>query len=676
MYLLIISLPLLGSVFAGFCGRFVGFRGAALITTTSVSSTFLLSCVAFYEVALGGSPCSIALAPWFVSEFFDAAWGFYFDSLTVVMLIVITSVSSLVHLYSISYMGSDPHLPRFMSYLSIFTFFMIMLVTADNFIQMFFGWEGVGLASYLLINFWFTRLQASKASIKAMLVNRVGDFGLALGIMALFTLCKTVDFATAFACAPQLAHTSFVFWNTEFHALTCVCLLLFVGAVGKSAQLGLHTWLPDAMEGPTPVSALIHAATMVTAGVFLIARCSPLFEYAPTALVVVAFVGALTSFFAATTGVVQNDLKRVIAYSTASQLGYMVFACGLSHYSVGVFHLMNHAFFKALLFLSAGSVIHALADEQDMRKMGGLVKSLPFTYAMMCIGSLSLAGFPFLTGFYSKDVILEIAYAKYTLSGNWCFFLGCTVVLCTSYYSFRLLFLTFLAPTAMSKTTPSGVHDAPLLMATPLMLLALGSIFVGYVAKDMMIGFGTDFWSHAVWTLPHHSVLVESEWIPQTAKFLPLVCTLLGAGVAYASTMAFPWASYRVTLSSVGYGVYTFLNKRWYVDKVYNDFISAPAMSFGYEMSFKTLDKGAFEILGPSGIAHTMTNITGYVSRLQTGMIYHYAVVMLFGLTALLTLISVWDVVEMYLHTRYVFLYLITFLIYNHDAVTSTTSSE
>ncbi|CAL6438267.1 unnamed protein product [Bathycoccus prasinos] len=370
------------------------------------------------KVGIAGSPCYIQLAPWFTSEFFDATWGFMFDSLTVVMLVVVTFVSTLVHIYSISYMSEDPHLPRFMSYLSIFTFFMLMLVTADNFIQLFFGWEGVGLASYLLINFWYTRLQANKSAIKAMLVNRVGDFGLALGIIATFSLFKSVDFATVFACSAHFAENSFIFFHLEWHALSLICALLFVGAVGKSAQLGLHTWLPDAMEGPTPVSALIHAATMVTAGVFMIARCSPLFEQAPQTLILVTVTGALTAFFSATTGVVQNDLKRVIAYSTCSQLGYMVFACGISQYAVGVFHLMNHAFFKALLFLSAGAVIHALADEQDMRKMGGTIKVLPFTYSMMFIGSLALIGFPFLTGFYSKDVILEVAYAKYTVAGS------------------------------------------------------------------------------------------------------------------------------------------------------------------------------------------------------------------------------------------------------------------
>jgi proton-translocating NADH-quinone oxidoreductase chain L len=666
MYLLILLLPLLGSFLAGIFGRFLGYRGAALITTTCVVVSSLLSCIAFYEVALSGSLCTLHLTPWFFCEMFDASWGFYFDSLTVVMLIVITFVSSLVHIYSISYMSEDPHIPRFMSYLSIFTFFMLMLVTSDNFLQMFFGWEGVGLASYLLISFWFTRLQASKASIKAMLVNRVGDFGLALGIMGCFHVFKTVDFFTIFACAPQMADVSFFFCNVEVNALNTVCILLFIGAVGKSAQLGLHTWLPDAMEGPTPVSALIHAATMVTAGVFMIARCSPLFEYAPKALLVITFVGAMTCFFAATTGIVQNDLKRVIAYSTCSQLGYMVFACGLSHYSVGVFHLMNHAFFKALLFLSAGSVIHALSDEQDMRKMGGVIQLVPFTYAMMLIGSLSLAGFPFLTGFYSKDLILEVAYAQYTISGNFAYWLGCFCVLLTSYYSFRLLFLTFLTPTSAFKPTLSRAHDANFLLAFPLFLLAFGSIFIGYLTKDMMVGLGSNFWSNALFILPKNSFLLESEYIPQTQKFLPFLFTLLGFALAFGINYLNSKTVYSLKTTFLGRTFYTLFNKRWFFDKVYNDFIAQKALSFGYSISFKTLDKGCFEILGPSGISLLFQGLTAHISKLQSGMIYHYAVVMLVGLTALITLVGLWEFLGFVIDTRFFFIYLITFLFYNY----------
>ncbi len=672
MYLLIVVLPFLGFILAGGFGRFLGFRGAPLVSTACVSFSAFLSFLAFYEVALSGSPCYIRFAPWISSEMFDASWGFLFDSLTVVMLVVVTFVSSLVHLYSISYMAEDPHLPRFMSYLSLFTFFMLMLVTGDNFVQMFFGWEGVGLASYLLINFWFTRLQANKSAIKAMLVNRVGDFGLALGIFGIFSFFQSVDFLTVFACAHQFTNTNFLFCNMEFDVLNTLCLLLFVGAVGKSAQLGLHTWLPDAMEGPTPVSALIHAATMVTAGVFLIARCSPLFEYAPTALIVVTFVGAMTSFFAATTGIVQNDLKRVIAYSTCSQLGYMVFACGISNYSVGVFHLMNHAFFKALLFLSAGSVIHALADEQDMRKMGGLTAVLPFTYAMMVIGSLALIGFPFLTGFYSKDVILEVAYAKYTLSGNFAYWLGSLSALCTSYYSFRLLFLTFFGKSVHSRTNAfpqslAHTHDAPLIMAIPLILLAFGSIFVGYLGKDMMIGLGTNFWGSALFTLPQNALLLESEYIPQSIKFVPLVFSLFGALLAYQINLSTTGtlSTYFWKTSLIGRSLYTFLNKRWLFDKVYNDFIVSKGLAFGYQVSFRTLDKGIIEILGPYGISLTFQKLSQQMSKIQSGFVYHYALSMLIGLTFLIAVVGLWDFLSFWIDNRLYFLQFVSFLFYH-----------
>ncbi len=664
MYLILPILPLLGSVFAGLFGRFVGRKGSVVITVTFLIMCFALSCFAFYEVALCGSVCSIKIMDWFSTELFDAEWGLYFDTLTVVMLIVITSVSSLVHIYSVSYMSEDPHLPRFMSYLSIFTFFMLMLVTADNFLQMFFGWEGVGLASYLLINFWFTRLQANKASIKAMLVNRVGDFGLALGIMTCFSVFKSVNFATIFATAPFHANTSILFFNHSFDTLTVIAICLFVGAIGKSAQLGLHTWLPDAMEGPTPVSALIHAATMVTAGVFMIARCSSIFEYSPAALMLVALVGAMTCFFAATTGVVQNDLKRVIAYSTCSQLGYMVFACGISNYSVGVFHLMNHAFFKALLFLGAGSVIHALSNEQDMRKMGGAVQLLPFTYAMMLIGSLSLVGFPFLTGFYSKDVILEVAYAQYTINGNFAYWLGSICVLFTSYYSFRLLFLTFLSPSSLpSKQVSKNVHDAPILMAIPLLLLAFGSIFIGFIGKDMMIGLGTHFWGNSIFVLPSNSTLLESEFIPQIVKLLPFAFTMGGLALAYLINQA-PQGkifSYKMKTSRFGVLIYSVLNKRWFFDKVYNDFLSEKLLNFGYLVSFKKLDKGCFEVIGPYGIGLLFSKVTKQVGRLQSGMIYHYAVIMLLGLILFITSVGLWDSLEQFVDNR---LYFVLFVGY------------
>nr|YP_009227153.1 NADH dehydrogense subunit 5 [Welwitschia mirabilis]AMA21013.1 NADH dehydrogense subunit 5 [Welwitschia mirabilis] len=642
MYLLIVLLPLLGSSVAGAFGRFLGSEGTAIVTTTCVSISSILSFTAFYEVALGASACYVKIAPWINSFMFDASWGFLFDSLTSVMLIVVTFVSSLVHLYSISYMSEDPHGPRFMCYLSIFTFFMLMLVTGDNFIQLFLGWEGVGLASYLLINFWFTRLQASKAAIKAMLVNRVGDFGLALGILGCLTLFQTVDLSTILACAsaPTL---SFIFCNTLFgNAITVICCALFLGAVGKSAQIGLHTWLPDAMEGPTPVSALIHAATMVTAGVFMIARCSKLFEYSPTALIVIAFAGAMTAFFAATTSILQNDFKRVIAYSTCSQLGYMIFACGISSYSVSVFHFMNHAFFKALLFLSAGSVIHAMSDEQDIRKMGGLASSLPFTYAMMLIGSLSLIGFPFLTGFYSKDVILELAYTSYTISGNFAFWLGSVSVFFTSYYSSRLLFLAFLAPTRRCCGRDIlRCHDAPILQAIPLIFLAFGSMGVGYLAKDMMIGLGTNFRANSLFVLPSNVHLAESEFAaPTFIELIPILMSTTGAFVALAVSIV---AQRAFVTSTSGNRLYCFFTKRWFFDQVLNDFLVRPFLRFGYEVSFVILDKGAIEILGPYGISYTLRQLAHMMSQLQSGFVYHYVFAMLLGTTLFVTCLCMWE---------------------------------
>ena len=672
MYLLLVFLPLLGSCAAGLFGFLIGSRGAVLVTTGSVLGSAILSGIVFYEVALCGSPCTVSPSSWFTSEFFDASWGFYFDTLTSVMIVVITWVSTLVHLYSISYMEHDPHLPRFMSYLSLFTFCMLMLVTADNFIQLFFGWEGVGLASYLLINFWFTRLQASKASIKAMLMNRVGDIGLALGIMGIYSQCQTVNFACAFACAPKLAETTFTFCTMEVDVLTTICILLFIGSIGKSAQLGLHTWLPDAMEGPTPVSALIHAATMVTAGVFLVARCSPLFEYAPNALIVVTVIGAMTCFFAATTGLVQNDLKRVIAYSTCSQLGYMIFACGLSQYSVGVFHLMNHAFFKALLFLSAGSIIHGLSDEQDMRKMGGVVRLFPLTYSMMVIGSLALVGFPYLTGFYSKDRILELAYATYTISGNFAYWFGTICIFLTSLYSFRLLFMTFLRPTSASPHVLEHAHDAPPIMAIPLILLAFGSIFVGYTFHDMFIGIGTNFWGNAVFVLPKNALLVESEYIPQTQKLLPLFFTLAGAVVAYA--MSFQWTQliYKLKLTSLGRGFYTMSSRRWFVDQVYNQFFAQKALDFGYTISWKSLDKGWFEILGPYGIIETFPKWSRRLGTLQSGLIPHYAVFMVLGVTLAISFVALWDILEGFVDPRLYFLFFLAFLFTSSESITNS----
>lgn len=665
MYLLIVFLPLIGSIISGFFGRFIGKKGAGIITVSCLLITAFLSLCSFYEVGLSSSPVYINLFTWIDSEMFHVSWGFLFDSLTVVMLIVVTIVSSLVHLYSIGYMENDPHLPRFMSYLSLFTFFMLMLVTGDNFIQMFLGWEGVGLCSYLLINFWFTRLQANKSAIKAMIMNRIGDFGLSLGIMAIFFLFKSVDFSTVFALSSEFRDKDILFFNYSFNGLTLICILLFVGAIGKSSQLGLHTWLPDAMEGPTPVSALIHAATMVTAGVFLVNRCSPLFEYAPTALSFVTFIGAMTAFFAATTGMLQNDLKRVIAYSTCSQLGYMAFACGISNYSVSMFHLMNHAFFKALLFLSAGCVIHAMADEQDMRRMGGLVRFIPLTYVMMLIGSMSLMGFPFLTGFYSKDVILEVAYAKYTVSATFAHWLGTISAFFTAFYSFRLIYLTFLSNPNSSKKVIEHSHEASVPMILPLIILSLGSIFVGYLMKDMIIGFGTTFWGNSLYTHPENISIIESEFIPVYIKLFPVLISILGASIAIIGNYFFAYDLYSLKVSAIGKSIYSFFNKRWYFDIFYNKYVAKYMMSFGYKTSFLTIDRGFIEMFGPYGLEKSVFNFSRFMSNLQTGFIYHYAFIMLIGLTFIIAFTSLWNYISIWTDYRLYFIFLISIVFIN-----------
>jgi NADH-ubiquinone oxidoreductase chain 5 len=659
MYLLLVFFPLLGSISAGLFGRYIGVKGAQIMTTACLGLSTLLSWYAFMEVGVCGNTVYVELCTWIDCEMLHTSWSLMIDSLTVIMLITVTTVSGMVHLYSIGYMGEDPHVQRFMSYLSLFTFFMLVLVTGDNYLQMFFGWEGIGLSSYLLISFWYTRIQANKAAIKAMVVNRVGDFGLTLGMLAIFWVFGAVDYSTVFAAAPAVAGTTFSMFGFEVEKLTVICLLLFVGVMGKSAQIGLHTWLPDAMEGPTPVSALIHAATLVTAGIFLMARSSPLFEYAPTALVVVTCMGAMTAFFAASTGLVQNDLKRVIAYSTCSQLGYMVFACGLSNYSVGIFHLMNHGFFKALLFMSAGAVIHAIADEQDMRRMGGLVQLVPFTYCMMLVGSLALMGFPFLTGFYSKDIIIEVAYAKYTVSGHFAHWFGCLSAFFTAFYSFRLVYLTFLARPNGSKMVIGGAHEVPLTMGIPLIVLSFGSIFWGYLAKDMIIGMGTDFWQSALFVLPRHNLFIESEFIPSYVKLVPTVLSFSGAILAIVLNHYYASFMYNISLSPVGLKMYAFLNKKWYFDKLYNELLNKPAVNFGYAVSFRGIDKGIVEVLGPYGAVNSFSSLMKTTSKLQTGYIYHYAFVMLIGVILLLTSVSLWSSLQsfMFVDSRLLFIY-------------------
>ena len=641
MYLLLIALPLFAAILAGFFGRFFGARGCCVITISLTVLSSLVAWVMFYEVGLQGCPCYIDFSPWIISEYLDSNWGFMFDSLSVTMSCVITTVSSCVLIYSASYMEHDPYISRFMSYITFFVFGMLVLITSDNFLQLFVGWELIGVASFLLINFWFTRVQANKSAIQAFIINRTGDVGLALGIIGLFSLTHSVNFETVFACSADFYDTKFHFCGFEVDALTTCCICLLIGATGKSAQLGLHVWLPNAMEAPTPISALLHAATLVTAGVFLIARCSPVFEQAPFALICVAFLGGMTALFAATTGIVQNDLKRVIAYSTCSQLGYMIFACGLSHYSVGIFHMANHAFFKALLFLSAGSLIHAFSDEQDMRRFGGVVRLLPMTLVFFEIGSLALIGFPSLSGFYSKDVILELVYGNYSISGEFVYWCGALATLGTAYYSFRLLFLSFGGQTRAFKNTASNVHEAPKLMTVPLVVLAFGSIFFGYLMKDLMIGVGTDFWGNSLFMQPKNSVLIESEYIPQGTKLIPMFFGFLGGVLAYILNISETSISYKIKKSVVGRHLYTFFNKRWVFDRVYNSYIGLPSLNFGYEISFRSLDKGILEWAGPSGIIREFPSLAVKFSKLQSGYLYHYAFTFLICLSLFIGLYSI-----------------------------------
>nr|CAD2223006.1 nad5 [Tethya minuta] len=609
MYILVLLVPLLSAIISGLFGRRIGTKGAGVLTSSCIVISAIVSYYIFYETILNSSVTYIKLWRWFDSELLTTYFGLQFDSLTSTMLIVITSVSALVHIYSIGYMSGDPHIPRFMSYLSLFTFLMIVLVTSDNYIQLFIGWEGVGLCSYLLINFWLTRIKANKAAIKAMLINRVGDIGLVLAMIKILDEFGALEFSTINSILSVSGE------NKE--SVTIICLLLFLGAVGKSAQLGLHTWLPDAMEGPTPVSALIHAATMVTAGVFLIIRSGPLFEGSPLALIIVTILGALTAFFAATTGVVQNDLKKVIAYSTCSQLGYMVMICGLSNYSVSLFHLVNHAFFKALLFLSAGSVIHAVSDEQDMRKMGGLIKSIPLTYTMILIGSLSLMGFPYLAGFYSKDLILELAYDKYYII--FAYWLGVFSALLTAFYSIRLIYLTFIMDSNSRKEDLLKVHESSWSIIIPLLLLAFGSIFVGYLGKEIMLS------------------NVVSPIISNLVKVVPLLLSLLGALLAFIVYNNIIITEYKLNISvkiiwfirNLYHIIYTFFNSAWQFNYIINHFFINNIWKFGHLITYRVIDRGILEIIGPKGISKVLIKLTRVISNFQSGMVFNYALIMI-----------------------------------------------
>ncbi|GAB4231173.1 MAG: NADH-quinone oxidoreductase subunit L [Methyloligellaceae bacterium] len=634
MYHAIVFLPLAGALIAGFFGHRLGARACELITSTFLVIAALLSWLALYQVGIQGHEARIEIMPWVQSGALSVSWALRIDTLTAVMLVVVNTISSLVHIYSIGYMHHDPHRPRFFAYLSLFTFAMLALVTADNFLQMFFGWEGVGLASYLLIGFWYHKPEANAAAIKAFVVNRVGDFGFALGIFAVFYVFGAIQFDTVFAAAPDHVGKNFHFLSWEVDTLTAICLLLFMGAMGKSAQFLLHTWLPDAMEGPTPVSALIHAATMVTAGVFMVARLSPLFELSSTALAVVTFFGATTAFFAATVGLVQNDIKRVIAYSTCSQLGYMFVALGVGAYGVGIFHLFTHAFFKALLFLGAGSVIHAMDDEQDLRKMGGLYRIIPWTWITMIIGTLALTGFPFTAGYYSKDAIIEAAFAAHSGIGIYAFALTVSAALLTSFYSWRLMFLAFHGRSRAPAQTLEHAHESPAVMLVPLFILAAGSLAAGFLFKELFIGHGhAEFWRESLFMLPGNDILERMHHVPGIVVTLPFIMMLTGFAIAWLFYIYAPVMP--VNLARAFPGLYAFLLNKWYFDELYDYLFTRPALRLGYIL-WKVGDGRIIDGIGPDGVAARVIDVTNRVIRLQSGYVYHYAFAMLIGV-ALLT---------------------------------------
>ena len=630
-----IFLPLLGFLIAGMFGRWIGDRGAMAVTVIGVNVALVISIWLFFDVALGGNNRVVPLFTWFHSGSFVIDWSLKFDTLTAVMLIVVNGVSGMVHIYSIGYMTHDPHRPRFFAYLSLFTFMMLMLISADNLVQLYFGWEGVGLTSYLLIGFWYHRPAANAAAIKAFIVNRVGDFGFGLGIFAIYVIFDSVEYDTIFAMAPQMVDVTFNFLGYEVHALTTACLLLFMGAMGKSAQLGLHTWLPDAMEGPTPVSALIHAATMVTAGVFMVARLSPVFEYAPIALAFVAIVGATTCFVAATIGVTQFDIKRVIAYSTMSQLGYMFFAAGVSAYSAAIFHLLTHGFFKALLFLGAGSVIHAMSDEQDMRKMGGLWRLIPWTYALMWIGSLALAGIPFFAGFYSKDLILEAAYGDHSWFGNYAFWLGSIAALLTAFYSWRLIIMTFHGKPRCDDTVLAHVHESPWVMLGPLVVLAAGSVLAGIVAIGAFGGdLRTEFWGEALLVLHENDTIEAAHDVPGWVKALPVVVGFAGIAIAYGCYVL--WPSLPAVFATLFRPIHLLWYRKWYFDELFDAIVVRPSLVIGRGF-WKGGDGALIDGVGADGIARATLDIARRAGRMQTGYLYHYAFAMLIGVVALVS---------------------------------------
>ena len=636
MEYLILFLPLVASIISGFFGKLIGDKYCQIITSLFVSISAILSLVIFFKVISVGYENKLIITTWINSGSLNVNWSINIDALSSVMLVVVTLVSSLVHIYSVGYMSHDPHKARFMSYLSLFTFAMLTLVTSDNFIQLFFGWEGVGLCSYFLIGFWFTKPNATAAAITAFLVNRVGDFGFALGIFLIFYIFGTVNYDEVFQKIPEILDKKLFFLGVNINTIDLICLLLFIGAMGKSAQIFLHTWLPDAMEGPTPVSALIHAATMVTAGVFLIVRCSPIYEYSELALSVITIVGMTTAFFAASVALVQTDIKKIIAYSTCSQLGYMFFAAGVGAYSVAMFHLFTHAFFKALLFLGSGAVIHSFKDEQDINKMGGVWKKLPYTYTLMIIGTLALTGFPFLSGFYSKDAIIEFAFLRGNNLGFYASSIGVFTALLTSIYSWRLIFKTFHGKYNNSNVKPESMHESPMIMLVPLIILAIGAIFAGILFKDLFIGHETsyEFWSNSIKFLEPLSKNHPPSWF----LFLTPVLVIISIPLSYYLFLK----NTKVVDSIVNSNkpLYLFLKNKWYFDEFYEYVFIQPSKKIGY-FFWKKIDVSFIDKFGTDGLSQLIKYFSLKAVKFQSGYIYQYAFVMLLGFSILLTLLLV-----------------------------------
>ena len=634
MEYLIIFLPLFGSIISGFFGKLIGDKASEIITNLFVSISAILSFVVFYKVINDGYSNNLIISSWINSGTLNVNWSINIDALSSLMLVVVTLVSSLVHIYSIGYMSNDPHKPRFMSYLSLFTFAMLTLVTADNFIQLFFGWEGVGLCSYFLIGFWYKKESANAAAIKAFVVNRVGDFGFALGIFLIFYIFGTVNYDEVFSQIPQVLDNEIVFLGIKANSVDLICILLFLGAMGKSAQFLLHTWLPDAMEAPTPVSALIHAATMVTAGVFLVVRCSPIYEYSELALSIITIVGMITAFFAATVALVQTDIKKIIAYSTCSQLGYMFFAAGVGAYNVAMFHLFTHAFFKSLLFLGSGSIIHSFKNEQDINRMGGVRKKLPYTYALMVIGTLALTGFPFLSGFYSKDAIIEFAFLRGNTLGMYAAIIGVFTALLTSIYSWRLIFKTFHGNYNNSKVTIDSIHESPLVMLVPLIVLSIGAIFAGIFFKELFIGheISYSFWGNSIKFLEPLSKNHPPTW------FIFLTPILVVLAIPFSFYLFIKNKNVVEEIVNMNKPLYLFLKNKWYFDELYDYIFVKPCKKIG-RFLWKKIDGSIIDKFGPDGISGLIKNFSIRAVKFQSGFIYQYAFVILIGFSFLLTLL-------------------------------------